>query len=217
MFDVLVKVGGSLSNCSQLPANLAIWSTLAGEYRLLLLPGGGPFADAVRLADGRFNLSESTAHWMAILAMDQFAYLLADLLPDGSLVRDLVTARAVATAGRLAVLAPSALLFDLDPLPHSWQVTSDSIAAWLADYANIPRLVLLKSVAGVRRDNGQKPAAIWRQAPKSNLIDCDIVDKYFGQALSPTTKCWIIDGRRPERLGELLQHGETIGTEVVTG
>lgn len=216
MFDALLKAGGSLYHCPDLPAVAAAWSRLAQQQRLLLLPGGGPFTHQVRVADAHFQLSDSAAHWMAILGMDQFACLLADLIPQAVLVRDLAAAANACAAGRLAVLAPSALLLALDPLPHCWQITSDSIAAWLAGHAGIRLLVLLKSVTGVYQPNEQGNApALLRRVSRQSLAGEDIVDPCFGQLLPPTTHCWIIDGRLPERLVELLASGQTLGTRVV--
>ena len=76
--------------------------------------------------------------------MDQYGYLLARLAPGAALVR---TRRELAP-GRLNVLAPSAWLLRADPLPHSWDVTSDSIAAWFARALRARRLMLVKHVDG---------------------------------------------------------------------
>lgn len=218
MFDALLKVGGSLYRQPELPTYALTWGMLAAEYRLLLLPGGGPFADQVRAADACFNLSDSTTHWMSILAMDQYAYLLANLIPSAALVYTLEMAGAICANRQLAVLAPSALLLQKDPLPHSWQITSDSIAAWLAKYANIQRLILLKSVAGIyQSDQGSKSVGLSSQISKQKLINNSVVDPMFAQILSPATQCWILDGGQPERLAELLKYGCTIGTQVVGG
>lgn len=215
MFDALLKAGGSLYYYPELPAVAAAWSKLAQKQRLLLLPGGGPFARQVRAADTRFHLSNSAAHWMAILGMDQYAYLLADFIPQAVLVRDLAAAGEACAAGRLAVLAPSALLLALDPLPHCWQITSDSIAAWLAGHADIRLLVLLKSVAGVYQPDEQDSAPmLLRQVSRQTLAGKDVVDPCLGQLLPPAVNCWIIDGRLPGRLVELLASGQTLGTQV---
>jgi aspartokinase-like uncharacterized kinase len=217
MFDALLKAGGSLYHCPELPTLAAAWSKLAQTRRFLLLPGGGPFTNQVRLADAHFHLSDSAAHWMAILGMDQYAYLLADLIPRAVLVRDLTAATNACTAGRLAVLAPSALLLELDPLPHCWQITSDSIAAWLAGHADIRLLVLLKSVAGVYQSDEQGNATVLQQhVLRQTLAREDVVDPCFGQILPPAVNCWIIDGRLPGRLVELLESGHTVGTQVLT-
>jgi aspartokinase-like uncharacterized kinase len=131
-------------------------------------------------------------------------------------VRDLAAAGAACAAGRLAVLAPSALLLELDPLPHCWQITSDSIAAWLAGHADIRLLVLLKSAAGVYQSNEQGNATVLqRHVSRQTLARGDVVDPCFGQIMPSTTNCWMIDGRLPGRLTELLESGHTVGTQVV--
>lgn len=216
MFDALLKAGGSLYHSPDLHAVATAWAKLAQTHQLLLLPGGGPFTNQVRVADAHFHLSHSAAHWMAILGMDQYAYLLADLIPEAVLVRDLTAAAETCAAGRLAILAPSVLLLALDPLSHCWQVTSDSIAAWLAGYAAIRLLILLKSVGGVYRSNEESKATVLlRQISRQTLAREDVVDPCFEQTLPATTNCWIIDGRLPGRLVELLETGQTLGTEVV--
>ena len=119
------------------------------------MPGGGAFADAVRHADRRFALGESAAHWMAILAMDQYGYLLADLAPGAMLVRR----RSELVPWRLNMLAPSAWLLRADPLPHSWDVTSDSIAAWFARALRARRLMLVKHEDGFIGPDPRGPEA----------------------------------------------------------
>jgi hypothetical protein len=42
------------------------------------------------------------------------------------------------------VLAPSRWLAAADPLPHTWEVTSDSIAAWAAGELDAAHLILVK-------------------------------------------------------------------------
>lgn len=216
MFDALVKVGGSLCRQPELATWAIEWGQLARTHRLLWLPGGGAFADAVRVADARYHLSDSAAHWMAILAMDQTAHLLADLMPDAVLVDSLEKAAATCQSGKIVVLAPFALLRRLDPLPHRWQITSDSIAAWLAAYAKIHRLVLLKSVEGVYQADGagHQPKLRAQISPQA-LRRYNIVDEAFTGTLSPATDCWLLDGSRPERLAQLLADGNTIGTQVI--
>ena len=95
---------------------------------------------------------------MALLAMDQFGYLLHGLIPGSVLTADLPAACRAAESGKAAVLLPSALIMQSDPLPHSWQVTSDTISAWIAHQANCPRLVLLKNVDGLLTAEGQSPS-----------------------------------------------------------
>ncbi len=99
---------------------------------IVVIPGGGPFADAVREVDRAIGLSPDAAHWMAILAMDQYAHLLAGRIEGATLVEEPGGIAATLGAGRVAVLAPSRWLRAADPLPHSWDATSDSVAAFVA-------------------------------------------------------------------------------------
>ena len=85
MTDVVVKVGGSLLAGGSLPSLLTTLGELARTHRLVVVPGGGPFADAVRGACSLHDPGASAAHWMAILAMDQHAHLIAGLLPTARL------------------------------------------------------------------------------------------------------------------------------------
>jgi hypothetical protein len=48
-------------------------------------------------------------------------------------------------ARRIPVLAPSRWLRAADPLPHTWDVTSDSIAAWVAGAVGASELLLIKA------------------------------------------------------------------------
>jgi probable H4MPT-linked C1 transfer pathway protein len=130
---VVIKVGGGLlEHVDHLDRVLTAISDLATTHRVLIVPGGGPFADVVRGVDARLGLGQDEAHWMAVLGMDQYARLLAARIPNGIVVASRADIDAAYGRGQLPVLAPSAWLSAADPLPHSWEVTSDSIAAWVA-------------------------------------------------------------------------------------
>jgi 5-(aminomethyl)-3-furanmethanol phosphate kinase len=151
--DVVIKVGGALMRDPvALQRTMADLSRAPRETRWLIVPGGGPFADAVRDLDRRLPLTDDAAHWMAILAMDQYAHVLAGLVDDSLMVHDPAGIAAALEAGRIPVLAPYRWLRCADPLPHSWDVTSDSIAAWIAVALGAPHLLLLKPVVGPLAD-----------------------------------------------------------------
>lgn len=141
----MVKVGGALlAHADRLDAVLHEVAAASRTVGILVVPGGGPFADAVREVDARVGLPADVAHWMAVLAMDQYAHLLASRLPGGALVADPAACVALPGTGRTPVLAPYRWLRTADPLPHSWDVTSDSIAAWVAGAVGARRLLLVK-------------------------------------------------------------------------
>jgi 5-(aminomethyl)-3-furanmethanol phosphate kinase len=213
VIDAVVKVGGSLGRGTCLPGLGECLVELGRRYGLLVVPGGGVFADAVREQDQRFGLRSGTAHWMAILAMDQYGHLLTDLIPGCALVRTLGEARA-ADKG-VTVLLPSEPLRSADALPHSWSVTSDSIAAWLTGQVGARLLVLLKDHRGMA-SFGALGSARAGAMTVAELASSSGVDRRLAGLLAadPTYDLWIIDGERPERLTELLEAGKTEGVSV---
>jgi probable H4MPT-linked C1 transfer pathway protein len=147
--EVVVKLGGGvLAHAGHFETALRAIAAASLERRLLVVPGGGPFAGAVREVDRRLRLPDDAAHWMAVLAMDQYAHVVAARLAGGLLVAD-PREMASAPGGLVPVLAPSRWLREADPLPHSWEVTSDSIAAWVAGAVGARRLVLVKPPGAV--------------------------------------------------------------------
>jgi aspartokinase-like uncharacterized kinase len=198
----VIKVGGSLA---ARPTGLRrLMETLAAAARrhwLVVVPGGGSFADEVRRVDRRVRLGDSAAHWMAILAMDQYGYLLARLAPGATLVRG----RRELMPGRLNVLAPSAWLLRADPLPHSWDVTSDSIAAWIARTLRVRRLMLVKHEDGFIAP-GRGPHQVSAHVREIALDTLQgVVDPYFARALDPAIGCWIVRGQLPRRITRLIE------------
>src|SRR6184192_3008790 len=141
----VVKVGGGLlSRAGAFDRVTEALTAFTRGRRVLIVPGGGPFADAVRQMFKRIKIGEDAAHWMAVLSMDQYAYALAARIPAAVLVHEEAEIAATIAAGRLPVLAPYRWLEAADPLPHSWEVTSDSIAAWVAGALGARRIVLIK-------------------------------------------------------------------------
>jgi probable H4MPT-linked C1 transfer pathway protein len=143
--DTVIKLGGGVfEHVDCFNAVLDAIAAVSRREHVLVVPGGGPFADLVRHVDSHRQLSDSAAHWMAILAMDQYAHVIAGKLANAALVVDQEGVRNALDVHAVPVLAPSRWLRDVDPLPHSWEVTSDSIAAWLAGELHAVRLILVK-------------------------------------------------------------------------
>ena len=212
----VVKVGGGLGRGAGddvLRALCRVLGQLGERHPLIVVPGGAAFADAVRDHDRRFGLRAATSHRMAILGMEQFGWLLSDLIPGAERCWDLARAARLAD-GRTIVLQPARLA--LDALPASWQVTSDSIAAWVAGKVGADRLVLVKHVDGLFADwpAGGQPVARLTVAELAGLR-LEGVDVHLPTALERASfETWVIGGRVPERVVKLFESGATVGTRI---
>ena len=162
-------------------------AALASRRSILVVPGGGSFADLVRRERRRHRLRAPKAHAMALLAMDQYGLLLAAATPRAQLVRTLAAARRVAAAGRLPVLLASRLVGASPGLERSFRLTSDSIAAHLAGRSGARRLLLLKSVPGL-------DLAIVDRGDVGRAIRRGWVDPLFARHLPPGVETRLLDG-----------------------
>jgi len=137
----VVKLGGSLAASDDLPR----WLDALSRTDAVIVPGGGPFADAVRTAQARWAFDETAAHHMAILGMRQYGLMLAALCP--ALLTAATLAELRQPAGRAKVWLPAPECLDAAGIPATWDVTSDSLAAWLAGQIHATNLLLVKSVS----------------------------------------------------------------------
>ncbi|CAN5911126.1 hypothetical protein BH23PLA1_BH23PLA1_18500 [soil metagenome] len=147
---VVVKVGGSLLDWSELPERLGAYLARRSQDRLILIVGGGPAADLIRRLDDRHRLGDDRAHDLALRALDLTAHVLTALLSDLVVVDRVERIEAIQRSERVPVLAPRLWLDEDDrrspePLPHCWEVTTDAIAARLSARLEASELVLLKS------------------------------------------------------------------------
>jgi 5-(aminomethyl)-3-furanmethanol phosphate kinase len=143
---LVVKIGGGLlrdGGLEGLHRACAEVNEIAVRRRVLVVPGGGRFADAVRDVDEQVGLSDDVAHRLAMSAMDQLGVLLARMLPGAELLTDLAAPRA------LGLLAVAPAFTGRPDVPESWAVTSDSLAVLAAGAIGADEAVLLKPVAGI--------------------------------------------------------------------
>jgi hypothetical protein len=190
---IVVKIGGSLNN--RIPDLVPV--LLASDRPLFIVPGGGIFADAVR----KSLVDDDSAHWMAIASMDQYGWFIAS---QGIMATDLLQ-----VPDRPVVFLPYCCMRKHDPLPHSWDVTSDSIAAWVADRLGLD-LLLLKSVDG-----------IWENGNLMNQVNTpvttEVVDSFFIPfVLEKKIKTTIINGSRVASVEKFLKGKIVPATKIGT-
>jgi len=164
---LVVKVGGSLLAWPELRPRLLAWYTTLPTAEVVLIPGGGSAADVIRQFDRDHRLGPEAAHWLAIRAMGLNAHCLAALLPRARVVDRLAELPWAWSANEVPILDCLPVLVEDEGqsgrLPHSWAVTSDSIAARIAELLG-GRFVLLKS-APLLEGQG------WREAAQDGLVD----------------------------------------------
>ena len=142
---IVLKLGGSLLSNSMLIQYLEL-AKQKGQGQLVIVPGGGIFADQVRIAQKQWKYDDKTAHYMAILAMQQMALLFQGLCADLVLINKVTEIRPALQQHNVVVWSPLATELDAAGVPASWDVTSDSLAAWLAIQLSVISLILVKSV-----------------------------------------------------------------------
>lgn len=165
----VVKLGGSLSEGAQAgdTSQLRDWLSMlaqTGAGRVVIVPGGGRFADAVRHAQAQWRFDDLTAHNMAVLAMSQTAHLMCGLHPAlrrCDLEDQLIE---VLRRGQTAVWSPIELQRESADADTNWDATSDSIALGLAQRLGAARLVVVKSCE-------VDPTATLEQLSAAGVID----------------------------------------------
>jgi 5-(aminomethyl)-3-furanmethanol phosphate kinase len=147
---VVIKLGGSLYDQPDLGQRLGRWLETRSLAKPIFVPGGGPFADVVRDLDSTHALGEERAHWLALASLSVAARFVAALLPRAVVVSGLEHCLPHWQAGEIPVLDPHSFAQadeqQPDCLPHSWNTTSDALAARVAVVSGASRLILLKSV-----------------------------------------------------------------------
>jgi aspartokinase-like uncharacterized kinase len=188
-----VKLGGSLYH--QVPGIVPV--LLASGRPLIVVPGGGPFANAIRA----IRVNDDASHWMAIAAMEQYGWYAAS--------HGLPTTDILAVPDRPVILLPYRCMREHDPLPHSWDITSDTIAAWVAGTLGL-NLLLLKSVDGITA--GSTLLSTVGESLPTEVVDPAFLPFVLGKKI-PTS---IINGSNTERVRKFLVGQRVPGTQTGT-
>jgi 5-(aminomethyl)-3-furanmethanol phosphate kinase len=207
---IVIKIGGSLIREAPELVDRLVKEFGSGRkfpFSILIVPGGGMFADAVRSADETFSLSDDAAHWMAILGMEQYAFYLKD--KSSAAATELITD----IPGGVSILFPYRLLRNKDFLPHSWDVTSDTIAAWVAKQTEAA-FVKATDVDGIFKEGTliHEISASSFNGTCSNCIDRAL--PIF--LLKNRMDCFIVNGKYPGRVIQAV-YGKSLYGTVVKG
>lgn len=191
----VIKIGGSLQDSDCLQHWLDAIQAHGGG-RVILVPGGGRFADAIRLAQRRFGFDDAEAHRRAIQAMEEYAAYLCDRAPLLVPAQSRNGMEQALANVRVPVWLPSAMTLSDPALPASWDVTSDSLALWLAQKLAAEGLVLVK------------PVAVDDIRPLDDLAGDGVIDAFFPGLFQqgPVNLAWYAAAEHG-MLAELLEYG----------
>lgn len=164
---IIIKLGGSLSRSYALVDCLNAVEKNCQDRAVVIVPGGGAFADQVRLAQQHWQFDDITAHHMALLAMQQMALLFKGLKPGFAIAHTVSAIQQQLNRQKTVIWSPDIIELDNAGIQPSWDITSDSLAAWLAGALSATELVLIKS------------AAIDAGLSLQQLAEQQIVDKAF--------------------------------------
>jgi dihydroneopterin aldolase len=167
---VVVKLGGSFAFSAILTNWIRALTSCAG--RVVVVPGGGPFADTVRTAQRRMGFDNRAAHLMSLLAMEQYGHALIcgnDLWQPADSVERIEQHLA---AQRVPVWMPARMAAAAADVEPSWRVTSDSLAAWLSGTIGAGQLILVKHVGEL---SGPQQC--------QDLVAMGVIDEAFPQYL----------------------------------
>ena len=174
MKPLVVKLGGSTAGQEEMQR--WIHALITATFPLIIVPGGGPFADQVRLSQKRLAYSDEAAHAMAILAMDQFGIAISERHERLQSVRSITEIKEALAIGRIPVWLPSSMTIGAADITCSWDVTSDSLSAWLCGQLCVDALLLIKQTDEYRD-----------YSRVSDLADAGIVDAMLPSILGSDT------------------------------
>ena len=208
----VVKIGGSLF--PDYAINLA--QELVGDD-VLVVCGGGSLANQIREYHEKLNFTPTASHRTAILCMDILGQLLADKVKGAKAVKSLEEVKTTLNSGNLPILIPSLLLEYLDPLEHSWRVTSDSIALYLSHLLEA-KLLITTNVDGIYT---HKPSLDGAQFIKEisgekllNFGETSLDESFAELLLKYKTSAYVVNGEHPERVRAILNGQITINTFI---
>lgn len=182
----IIKLEGSLIGTPELSKWLDVVER-NGDGKVVIVPGGGFLADAIREAQKRAHLNDETAHRMAVLSMDQYGLL---MLGTNAKLVEARSELEIAERGwqhRGIVWFPSHMVHADTEIPMDKHMTSDSLAAWLGGKLDVAHVIIVKSLETTAK-----------QAKVQDLVNCGLVDSYLGQYMQANNphggfKTWLLD------------------------
>ena len=183
-------------------------NALDGQNCLFVI-GGGEFANLIRKYDGEIGFSEDVTHETAIDSMDILAKLLNDKLAFTEISYTIDEAKSIADSNRIPIMICSEILKENEPFKHSWDVTSNSIAAYIASLLDA-KLLIATNVNGIyTKDPSLSGAVLIREIDVNKLLT---FDESSIDLMLPTLlieyglDCYVVNGEYPDRVLSIMNN-----------
>ncbi|ABR54616.1 aspartate/glutamate/uridylate kinase [Methanococcus vannielii SB] len=204
----VIKIGGSLTfNSKNLLSKL-----IELNKKIVLVPGGGNFADSVRELYDRTDLGELGAHKIATICTDITGIYFSEISGIKT-ANNLFDAKKILENENIVIILPSKIILSTDELPCSWSVTSDSFAAYIAKLLKSKVLIIATDVDG-----------IYDKYPEGKLLNTintktikgfTSVDKHLPKLISEYgIECFVVNGNHPERIKNILNDVSDTYTKI---
>ena len=210
--EALFKIGGKiLENSNSIKSTFSQLTQLYEEQilqKIIVIPGGGSFANFVRSLDEALQIGDDLAHWSAIYSMNYNGMMLSRKYPNLETIEDLKTFQDAKQM--FCIFLPYRFLREDDTLPHNWDVTSDSIALYVANKLKLSRCFLIKNINGIFNIDKEliksistfKYNELKRSNQLENIIESDSnikhskpIDSYLLKLIEKyKTPCYILHG-----------------------
>jgi len=196
----VVKIGGSLF--PEYTEELCKQLTKSNE-KVVLVNGGGSLANNIREFNKIYPFSDDINHWNAIKCMDIIGNFIADENKNIIPITSLEEIKNIHKTNKVPLILTYELIRKEDPLKHSWNVTSDSIACWIANKINAKLLILtnVDHTYGSSISSSIKKLIKSINAKELLFFKETCIDKCLPKLLIKYhLDCFIINGKYPSRV-----------------
>ena len=173
----------------------------------VIILGGGEFANLIRKYDAEQEFSQEVNHWTAIDCMDIMAKLVDDKVESAKLAFTVDEIEEISNEGFTPIFIVSQFLKTEDPFECSWDVTSDSIAAYVAHLLNA-KLLIVTNVNGIYTQEPKEPGSTFISKIDATTLltfqESSIDVMLPSLLLEFGANCYVVNGKFPERVLSLI-------------
>ena len=159
------------------------------------------------MGEAYFQIIEEITHWTAIDCMDIIAKLVNDKVESAKLAYSIEEINQISNEGFTPIFIVSEFLKKEDPFECSWDVTSDSIAAYVAHLLNA-NLLIVTNVNGIYTQEPKESGSTFISKIDAKTLltfpETSVDVMLPSLLLKFGTNCYVVNGKYPERVLSLI-------------